>query len=50
MAGKLVRFVVEDGTHLQKDQPYAEIEVMKMYVTLTAPESGVIRLLKPEGE
>ncbi|KAG1692234.1 hypothetical protein DVH05_025664 [Phytophthora capsici] len=29
--------------------PYAEIEVMKMYMPLLTPEAGVIRLLKPEG-
>lgn len=49
MAGKLVRFLVADGTHLAKDAPYAEMEVMKMYVTLKAPESGRIRLVMPEG-
>jgi hypothetical protein len=25
--GKLVRFLVEDGAHVNADQPYAEIEV-----------------------
>lgn len=49
MQGKLVRYVVADGQHVAKDQPYAELEVMKMYVTLTAPESGVIRTIKIEG-
>ena len=49
MQGKLVRYLAADGTHVAKDKPYAEIEVMKMYITLTAPESGIIRTLKPEG-
>ena len=49
MQGKLVRFLAADSTHVDKDKPYAEIEVMKMYITLTAPESGIIRTLKPEG-
>ena len=49
MQGKLVRYLTADGVHVDKDKPYAEIEVMKMYITLTAPEAGVIRTLKPEG-
>jgi len=49
MPGKLVRFLVADGDHVSKDKPYAEIEVMKMYITLAAPEDGVIKTLKPEG-
>ena len=49
MQGKLVRYLTADGVHVDKDKPYAEIEVMKMYITLTAPESGVIRTVKPEG-
>lgn len=49
MNGKLVRFLVESGDHVKEGQPYAEVEVMKMYVTLTSPEDGVIRIEKPEG-
>jgi acetyl-CoA carboxylase/biotin carboxylase 1 len=49
MAGKLVRFLVADGAHCDKKQPYAEIEVMKMYITLVVAEAGVIRLVRPEG-
>ncbi|GBP42919.1 Acetyl-CoA carboxylase [Eumeta japonica] len=39
-AGKLINTLVEDGGHVDKGQPYAEIEVMKMVMTLSAPESG----------
>ncbi|XP_050664997.1 acetyl-CoA carboxylase isoform X2 [Leptidea sinapis] len=39
-AGKLINCLVEDGGHVDKGQPYAEIEVMKMVMTLSAPESG----------
>jgi len=48
-AGKLVRYLVPDGAHLDKGQPYAEMEVMKMYVTLMAPEKGCIKHIRPEG-
>jgi acetyl-CoA carboxylase carboxyltransferase component/biotin carboxyl carrier protein len=49
MSGKLARYCVEDGTHVLAGSAYAEVEVMKMYMPLTLPESGVITLLKPEG-
>jgi len=49
MPGKLVRFLVPEGAHVSKDKPYAEIEVMKMYISLTAPEDGLLRHAKPEG-
>ncbi|XP_045508569.1 acetyl-CoA carboxylase isoform X2 [Colias croceus] len=41
-AGKLINCLVEDGGHVDKGQPYAEIEVMKMVMTLAAPEAGVV--------
>ncbi|KAI5637061.1 acetyl-CoA carboxylase, central region domain-containing protein [Phthorimaea operculella] len=41
-AGKLINCLVEDGGHVDKGQPYAEIEVMKMVMTLQAPESGKV--------
>ena len=47
--GKLVRFVVEDGDHVDAGQAYAEIEVMKMYMPLTVSESGTIRLISQPG-
>lgn len=40
-AGKLVNYIVEDGGRVAQGQPYVEIEVMKMIMTLTAQESGV---------
>lgn len=39
-AGKLVQYTVEDGGHVFAGSPYAEIEVMKMIMTLTVAESG----------
>lgn len=47
--GKLVRYLVEDGEHIQADKPYAEMEVMKMVMTLLAPASGKVHFQLPEG-
>ncbi|KAG8315425.1 hypothetical protein J6590_071134 [Homalodisca vitripennis] len=48
-AGKLLSFLVEDGGHVNKGQAYAEIEVMKMVMTLTANESGTVFYTKRPG-
>lgn len=47
--GKLVRYLVEDGSHVVSGTPVAEIEVMKMYIPLQCGESGKISFLKPAG-
>ncbi|GMH43409.1 hypothetical protein BSKO_11331 [Bryopsis sp. KO-2023] len=47
--GKVMRYLVEDGTHLVPDQPYAEVEVMKMLMPLLAPASGKVFFQVPEG-
>mmetsp|Transcript_33149 Transcript_33149/g.80536 ORF Transcript_33149/g.80536 Transcript_33149/m.80536 type:complete len:2346 (-) Transcript_33149:253-7290(-) len=49
MQGKLVRYTVEDGGHVRKNKAYAEMEVMKMYIALVAPEDGKLVHCKPEG-
>ena len=48
-AGKLTRYVVDDGAHLAKGEAYAEVEVMKMLFMLTVSEAGVITLAKGTG-
>ncbi|XP_059573388.1 acetyl-CoA carboxylase 1 isoform X3 [Alligator mississippiensis] len=48
-AGKLIQYVVEDGGHVFAGQCFAEIEVMKMVMTLTAAESGCIHYVKRPG-
>ncbi|XP_044017806.1 acetyl-CoA carboxylase isoform X2 [Aphidius gifuensis] len=48
-AGKLVSFLVEDGGHVDAGQAYAEIEVMKMVMTITASESGSVFYVKRPG-
>lgn len=44
--GKLLQFLVEDGGHVCSGQAYAEIEVMKMVMTLTTQESGILQHVK----
>ncbi|KAF4112774.1 hypothetical protein G5714_005319 [Onychostoma macrolepis] len=48
-AGKLLQHVVADGSHVLATQPYAEIEVMKMVMTLHVQHSGCIHFLKRPG-
>lgn len=48
VSGKLIRFLVENGDHVEKGQPFVELEVMKMYLTLSAPESGKITIIATE--
>ncbi|XP_029649542.1 acetyl-CoA carboxylase-like isoform X2 [Octopus sinensis] len=48
-AGKLLSYKVEDGGHLFSGEAYAEMEVMKMNLTLKIPESGCIYYKKRPG-
>ncbi|ODN03712.1 Acetyl-CoA carboxylase 2 [Orchesella cincta] len=48
-AGKLLGYLVEDGGHVYAGQAYAEIEVMKMVMTLTCSESGCLQYCKRAG-
>ncbi|XP_072244094.1 acetyl-CoA carboxylase isoform X2 [Leuresthes tenuis] len=48
-AGKLLQYVVEDGGHIVAGDTYAEIEVMKMVMTLTVQQSGCIHFVKRPG-
>ncbi|XP_065368602.1 acetyl-CoA carboxylase isoform X2 [Calliphora vicina] len=48
-AGKLINLLIEDGAHVNKGQVYAEIEVMKMVMTLTSVEAGIVTFLKRPG-
>lgn len=47
--GKLVKFTVENGEHVKAGQPFAEVEVMKMYMPLLAQEDGIVQLIKQPG-
>ena len=42
VTGKVVRFLQQDGDKVEKDQPYVEVEAMKMIMALKAGEAGVI--------
>ncbi|XP_043810179.1 LOW QUALITY PROTEIN: acetyl-CoA carboxylase 1 [Manihot esculenta] len=47
---KLLRYLVSDGSHIEADSPYAEVEVMKMCMPLLSPASGVIQFKMTEGQ
>ena len=47
--GKLVKYAVEQGEHVEKGQTFAEVEVMKMYMPLVAQESGLVNFVKQPG-
>ena len=40
---------MEDGSHIQANAPYAEIEVMKMVMEVSTPSAGIISFEIPEG-
>ncbi|KAJ1512698.1 acetyl-coenzyme-A carboxylase [Coelomomyces lativittatus] len=48
-SGKLLRWVIEDGSHVHRGDTYAEIEVMKMVMPLVANHSGKIKSIKQCG-
>ncbi|POO04043.1 Pyruvate carboxylase [Trema orientale] len=47
---KLLRYLVSDGSHVDADTPYAEVEVMKMCMPLLSPASGIIQFKMSEGQ
>ncbi|XP_056677579.1 acetyl-CoA carboxylase 2 isoform X2 [Monodelphis domestica] len=48
-AGKLVQYLVEDGGHLAAGSTYAEMEVMKMIMTLNVQEDGRVHYVRRPG-
>ncbi|XP_013912126.1 PREDICTED: acetyl-CoA carboxylase 2-like, partial [Thamnophis sirtalis] len=48
-AGKLLHYTVEDGARIYGGHSYAEMEVMKMVISLTVEESGIIRYVRRPG-
>ncbi|KAM9195093.1 acetyl-CoA carboxylase 2 isoform 2-T2 [Dugong dugon] len=48
-AGRLLQYTVEDGGHVEAGSSYAEMEVMKMIMTLTVQESGQVKYIKRPG-
>uniref|UniRef100_A0A0D6R0K3 Uncharacterized protein n=1 Tax=Araucaria cunninghamii TaxID=56994 RepID=A0A0D6R0K3_ARACU len=47
---KLLRFLIPDGSHVDTDAPYAEVEVMKMCMPLLSPAAGTICFKISEGQ
>lgn len=47
---KLLRYLVSDGSHIDTDAPFAEVEVMKMCMPLLSPAAGVIQFRMAEGQ
>ncbi|KAK3331762.1 acetyl-CoA carboxylase [Cercophora scortea] len=47
--GKLVKYTVENGSHVKAGETYAEVEVMKMYMPLITQEDGIVQLIKQPG-
>jgi acetyl-CoA carboxylase / biotin carboxylase 1 len=47
--GKLVRFLVQNGDHVNSGDAIAEIEVMKMFMSIFSTEAGVFNTDKPAG-
>ncbi|XP_061865746.1 acetyl-CoA carboxylase 2 [Colius striatus] len=48
-AGKLLQYTVEDGGHVGQGSVFAEIEVMKIIVTLAVEEPGRVHYIKRPG-
>ncbi len=47
--GKLIKYLVSDGDHVNRGDGYAEIEVMKMVTTVNVKESGIVTTTKRPG-
>ncbi|XP_008568005.1 PREDICTED: acetyl-CoA carboxylase 2 [Galeopterus variegatus] len=48
-AGKLMQYTVADGGYVEAGSSYAEVEVMKMIMTLNVQESGRVKYIKRPG-
>ncbi|KAL0482923.1 acetyl-CoA carboxylase [Acrasis kona] len=49
VSGKLVRYLVDNGAHVGANKPIAELEVMKMIITVYAPLAGCVQREIVEG-
>nr|APH81346.1 ACC [Paracyclopina nana] len=47
--GKLIKYLHDDGGHVKANEPFCEIEVMKMVTTLHVSQGGVIQFVKRPG-
>lgn len=49
VTGKIVRYLQIDGEEVAKDQPYVEVEAMKMIMSVKSSEAGIITQNLPPG-
>jgi acetyl-CoA carboxylase/biotin carboxylase 1 len=49
VAGKFVKQLVAEGAHVEAQEPFAEIEVMKMFMPVLAGEAGTVHWKLTEG-
>ncbi|KAL3514074.1 hypothetical protein ACH5RR_026791 [Cinchona calisaya] len=47
---KLLRYLVADGSHVDANKPYAEVQVIKMHLLLLSPVSGIIHFKMSAGQ
>ena len=47
--GKLIKFLLDDGGHVNAGDPYCEMEVMKMVTTLHCSQGGIVQFVKRPG-
>jgi len=47
--GKVIRYLIDDGAHVNEGQPFIEVEVMKMVLTLQSTASGILQQTKQPG-
>ncbi|KAK4742079.1 hypothetical protein SAY87_000080 [Trapa incisa] len=47
---KLLRYLIPDGSYIDADTPYVEVEVMKMCMPLLSPASGIVHFEMSEGQ
>merc|ERR1719453_113377 len=50
VTGKIVRYLQQDGENVDKDEPFVEVEAMKMIMALKSTESGVVTHAMSHGD
>ncbi|CRG94893.1 biotin carboxylase subunit of acetyl CoA carboxylase, putative [Plasmodium gallinaceum] len=47
--GKIVKYLINDGDEVKKNEDYIEVEAMKMIMTFKSTETGILKHKKSEG-
>ena len=50
ITGTVVRWLADDGAHVEADRPIVVLEAMKMETEITAPASGALHRAKQVGD